>query len=509
LDNMACSGSEATLGECGHNPWGNHNCVHREDVGVCCGAQALSVPEGPASVCGGASVVTASGKTKCFEHFDVATTWEQAQVQCVANGGSLASINSAEEGDAVAVMFPGGRGFSLWIGFNDRAQEGAWAWTDGSAVAYTNWQSGEPNSNNGAEDCLELRGNQLSGLSWNDLSCTEALQYLCSRELVRDCGSPGYFFDHGSRNGSSWFAVAAGTHAEVTARCEAQDGVLASIHSDADQATARAHCLSETCYIGLSRPTPDAPWVWADGTAVDYTAWTPGQPENYETKVGMSRGDGYQWHDYVGTGSEVFPGICRSVAASAAGCVDYPTNYVYPSSYTTRSLVAVAGYDAGTPSFATVDISATISTDSKYNGGVLLPSGKVVFVPYNADKVGIFDPSTDTFSTVGATISGSNKYRGGVLLPSGKVAFVPFEADKVGVFDPATDTFSTVGDTISGGQKYIGGVLLPSGKAAFVPRDADNVGIFDAGSAAPAYTVEGGALPHAWRALLSPYFNKY
>jgi hypothetical protein len=57
---------------------------------------------------------------------------------------------------------------------------------------------------------------------------------------------------------------------------------------------------------------------------------------------------------------------------------------------------------------------------------VLLPSGKVAFVPYSADKVGIFDPATDTFSLVGDTISTTStteiQFRGGVLLPSGKVA---------------------------------------------------------------------------------------
>jgi hypothetical protein len=125
--------------------------------------------------------------------------------------------------------------------------------------------------------------------------------------------------------------------------------------------------------------------------------------------------------------------------------------------------VPVSGYDAGTPSFSSVDISGTISSDYKYSGGVLLPSGKVVSVPYSAANVGVFDPATDTLSLVGDAMFGSNKYSGGVLLPSGKVVFVPYGADNVGVFDP--------------------------------------------GNPEPAYTVEGG-VPDAWRALLSPHFNK-
>ena len=36
MDNVACSGSESGLSECGHLGWGYHNCGHHEDVGVCC-----------------------------------------------------------------------------------------------------------------------------------------------------------------------------------------------------------------------------------------------------------------------------------------------------------------------------------------------------------------------------------------------------------------------------------------------------------------------------------------
>lgn len=36
LDNMWCHGNEASLLLCGHNGWGVHNCVHREDAGVIC-----------------------------------------------------------------------------------------------------------------------------------------------------------------------------------------------------------------------------------------------------------------------------------------------------------------------------------------------------------------------------------------------------------------------------------------------------------------------------------------
>ena len=36
LDNLACTGTEARLVDCGHNSFGVHNCVHAEDAGVRC-----------------------------------------------------------------------------------------------------------------------------------------------------------------------------------------------------------------------------------------------------------------------------------------------------------------------------------------------------------------------------------------------------------------------------------------------------------------------------------------
>lgn len=36
LDNVQCTGQERELGDCQHQPWGAHNCIHGEDAGVAC-----------------------------------------------------------------------------------------------------------------------------------------------------------------------------------------------------------------------------------------------------------------------------------------------------------------------------------------------------------------------------------------------------------------------------------------------------------------------------------------
>ena len=64
-----------------------------------------------------------------------------------------------------------------WMGMNDIASEGTWAWSDGTTVSYTNWHSGEPNDGGGNEDCGQL--NRFTDETWNDEPCSSAFAYIC------------------------------------------------------------------------------------------------------------------------------------------------------------------------------------------------------------------------------------------------------------------------------------------------------------------------------------------
>ena len=131
-------------------------------------------------------------------------------------------------------------------------------------------------------------------------------------------------------------------------------------------------------------------------------------------------------------------------------------------------------YDPSTNTYA--DGPAITGTD-KFVGGVLLPDGRVVLVPCNYAKIGIYDPSTNTYADGPAiTTTGTIKFQGGVLLPDGRVVFVPYNYANVGIYNPSTNTY-THGPAITGTAKFVGGVLIPDGRVVLVPCNYATIGM--------------------------------
>lgn len=89
-------------------------------------------------------------------------TWQEGYDLSIANGGHLVVINNAEENEYIrnAIMAS-----SAWIGYTDEAFEGNWAWVNGDAATYENWQSGQPNNLYGQEHYARIK--KYSG-EWTD-----------------------------------------------------------------------------------------------------------------------------------------------------------------------------------------------------------------------------------------------------------------------------------------------------------------------------------------------------
>jgi len=128
---------------------------------------------------------------------------------------------------------------------------------------------------------------------------------------------------------------------------------------------------------------------------------------------------------------------------------------------------------------------ASLGNTGTFSGAILLPNGTIVYVPFSAEFVGMFDPSTNCFSHGAGTVMSNKgndaKYFGGVLAPNGNVYFVPHNADNVGVFDPKTGSFTQIkiAKMTAPTAQYTGGILAPNRKIYFIPHHANNIGVVD------------------------------
>ena len=134
-------------------------------------------------------------------------------------------------------------------------------------------------------------------------------------------------------------------------------------------------------------------------------------------------------------------------------------------------------------SFQVVDISAQVSGNHKFDGAATAQDGKVVFAPWDAAGVGVFDPTDNSFQLVdiSAHVSGNYKFDGAATAQDGKVIFAPCLAAGVGVFDPTDNSFQVVDISaqVSGRLKFSGAAVAQDGKVVFAPEAAAGVGVFD------------------------------
>uniref|UniRef100_A0A668A4W8 C-type lectin domain-containing protein n=1 Tax=Myripristis murdjan TaxID=586833 RepID=A0A668A4W8_9TELE len=98
--------------------------------------------------------------------------WEQARLDCRDRGADLVIIDSPEE-----QTFISSHKTSVWIGLNDRDNEGTWKWTDGTPMTKSYWNANQPD-NWGEEDCVHINNFEAVN-NWNDLSCGSSLRWIC------------------------------------------------------------------------------------------------------------------------------------------------------------------------------------------------------------------------------------------------------------------------------------------------------------------------------------------
>lgn len=149
---------------------------------------ALDAPPPVAACDDGVARFSDPSSGNCYFRFDTLEARDVARARCEALGAHLATITSAAEDAAVAMVAPVGGTLpaetDAWIGGNDLAAEGTFVWDTGEPFVFDNFRDGEPNNNNpndpAGEDCQVYEGDLLT---WDDRSCSLGLfVFICERE---------------------------------------------------------------------------------------------------------------------------------------------------------------------------------------------------------------------------------------------------------------------------------------------------------------------------------------
>jgi hypothetical protein len=113
-----------------------------------------------------------------------------------------------------------------------------------------------------------------------------------------------------------------------------------------------------------------------------------------------------------------------------------------------------------------------------FSGGVLLRDGRVFCIPSYGGTARIYNPANDTITDVNG-FPGGNHISGGVVLSDGRVFCVPNFGTTARIYDPTTNTITTPNGTYPTGQPFSNGVLLPDGRVFCVPFNSTTARIYD------------------------------
>ena len=177
ITQLACDappGFTATPGDCDDgdastHPGASETC---DVVDNDCNGLVDELSDDNTGSCNGCNLGSRAGHS--YYYCSTTVTWASAQATCEALGANLITIDDAFENNFIAGEPLPGPNLGFWIGANDIASEGTFAWADGTPWAFSNWLTGEPNDANGNEDCTVWAG------TWNDVPCSDnSFAFIC------------------------------------------------------------------------------------------------------------------------------------------------------------------------------------------------------------------------------------------------------------------------------------------------------------------------------------------
>nr|XP_020508804.1 galactose-specific lectin nattectin-like [Labrus bergylta] len=120
---------------------------------------------------------------RCFLYVSKAMTWANAEINCQAQGGNLASVHSLSEYAFIQGLIHGitHRYPQTWLGGSDAQEEGVWLWTDGSRFNSLNWWGGWTDNNLNQQHCLQMNWGERK--TFDDVQCWYNLGFVCAKPI--------------------------------------------------------------------------------------------------------------------------------------------------------------------------------------------------------------------------------------------------------------------------------------------------------------------------------------
>lgn len=220
-------------------------------------------------------------------------------------GGHLVSIGDAFENSFVMSNFANAPGSGrVWLGLSDAGTEGEFVFSDGSDLAYTNWEPGEPN-NVDDEDYVAMYSGNGRWVDVKDLAnppgignvygvvevANPAEVYVVQGPVTNPLNGHVYYRLSSSdwSTAENYARTVFGGHLVSIADTDENNFVLSNFANAPG---------SGRVWLGLSDADTEGEFVYSDGSSLAYTNWEPGEPNNSgdEDYVAMYSGNG-RWVD--------------------------------------------------------------------------------------------------------------------------------------------------------------------------------------------------------------------
>ena len=116
----------------------------------------------------------------CYNISNDKANWNDANTNCINNGGRLARILNDEISDGIQKIINNTDGTeNYWIGLQRVGNTEQFQWTDGTDLTYNKWSNNNPIL---GYNCVGVNGNSIN---WISIYCNDSNHYICETgELV-------------------------------------------------------------------------------------------------------------------------------------------------------------------------------------------------------------------------------------------------------------------------------------------------------------------------------------